>query len=131
MEPVVELIKDKKKSEKKVKSEKQEKWRTDKSEKKEKSRTDKKSEKKVDKEKKDKKKEEVIEWAPSLSDRMGTIAPLLMATGGAIAYTRFPVVQSFVNSAVAQLMESLVSPESAGKSSAPRGCASVLLPPAS
>jgi len=119
------LIKEKGKSEKKEKKEK------GKSEKKEKPRTDKKSEKKVDKEKKDKKKEEVIEWAPSLSDRMGTIAPLLMATGGAIAYTRFPVVQSFVNSAVAQLMESLVSPESAGKSNAPRGCASVLLPPAS
>ena len=84
---------------------------------------------KADRPKKDRPKEEA--WEPSLSDKLGTIAPLLMATGGAIAYTRFPIVQSFVNSAVAQLMESLTSPEGSEKSSAPRGCARAPLPPAS
>ena len=101
-----------------------------------KERVEKKSEKKVDRVKKPKKEitlgpfdlTEPIEL--SLADRLGTIAPLLMATGGAIAYTRFPIVQSFVNSAVGQLMESLTSPENIEKSSGARGGAPVPLPPA-
>ena len=105
-------------------------------------RKEQKSEKKVDrpKAKKEKKedtgflREEIMKLEPaelSLADRLGTLAPLLMATGGAIAYTRFPVVQSFVNSAVGQLMESLVSPERGETPKGPRGCAPVSLSPAS
>ena len=80
-------------------------------------------------------KKEKITWPVvtelSLSDRLGTLAPLLMATGGAIAYTRFPIVQSFINSAVGQLMESLTSPESGEKSRGQRGCAQGSSSPAS
>ena len=136
MEPVnVELKKEKGKSEKKEKKEK------GKSEKKEKSRTDKKSEKKERGLAKSisKKKREQIKWAvpvdPSMTDRLvdrvGTIAPLVMAAGGIVAYSRYPVVQSFVNSAIGQLMESLLSSEYGVSVSAPRECVSVPLPPAS
>ena len=88
-------------------------------------KSEKKSEKKVDK-KVDKKKEkpthkEIFLEEPevSLVDRMGSLAPALMALGGAVAYTRFPIVQSFVNSSVAQLLASLTSPESGEKSKKP------------
>ena len=76
--------------------------------------------------KQEKKADEVI-WTPppdvSLAERLGTLGPLLMATGGAIAYTRFPIVQGFINSAVGQLMESLTSPENGEKLKGPQGCA--------
>ena len=138
MEPVKE---EKGKSEKKEKSEKKGKSRTDKSEKK--TRTDKKSDKK---EKRFEQKISIkkmdqmgIKWAvpidPSMTDRLvdrvGSIAPLLMAAGGVVAYSRYPGIQAFVNSAIGQLMESLLLSEHGVNVGTPRECASVLLPPAS
>ena len=68
---------------------------------------------------------------PSLAERLGMLAPMLMAAGGAVAYTRFPVVQDFVNSAVGQLMQSLTVPECGERPRGGRGCVPASLSPAS
>ena len=89
---------------------------------KEEKRKDKKSEKKAapEKEKKKRDKPKIVEPLfnleepvpqESLAEKLGALAPMMMAVGGAIAYTRFPIVQSFVNSAVGQLMQSLTVPD--------------------
>ena len=105
-------------------------------------RKDKKSEKKAAPEKEKKKKrdkpkveplfnlEEPVVQQESLAEKLGALAPMMMAVGGAIAYTRFPIVQSFVNSAVGQLMQSLTVPDGSAAPSSQLDLPVVRSPPA-
>ena len=104
-------------------------------------RKDKKSEKKAapekEKKKRDKPKVEPLfnleEPVPqeSLAEKLGALAPMMMAVGGAIAYTRFPIVQSFVNSAVGQLMQSLTVPDGSAVQSSQLDLPAARSPPVS